>query len=164
MDPDSLLRIRPYDPAADAAALRACFVELQDWEHGIDRSLPEGEGIADEYLAEMLSECVASAGQVLVAEAAGCVVGFICVLAQVMPSKDEAQEPYAYISDMVVRAGHRGRGIGRRLIAEAEAFARAAGVRHLRVGVLATNDGAHRLYRDSGFADYTVELRKTLKG
>ena len=163
MDSHPELHIRLYDPANDAAALRACFIELQDWEHAIEPSIPEGEAVVDAYLAEMLAECGASAGCVFLAESAGTVVGFVSVLAQVMPSKDEAQEPHAYISDMVVRSSHRGQGVGRRLMAEAEAFARKAGVKELRVGVLARNQGAHRLYRDCGFADYTIELRKTLK-
>jgi GNAT superfamily N-acetyltransferase len=157
-----MVHIREYEPAADYPALRACFVELQSWERRLEPALPEPELAADPYLAEMLARCDASGGRVFVAEAGGAVTGFICVLGKVTPDHDEPPEPYSYISDLVVRAEHRGGGIGRRLVARAETFARSAGTRRLMVGVLVRNEGAHALYRDCGFRDYTVQLIKSL--
>jgi len=49
------------------------------------------------------------------------------------------------------------------LLEHAEKFARGAGARLLRVGVLARNEGARRLYASMGFADYTVQLIKPLR-
>jgi len=154
--------IRAYDPAADYAALRACFVDLQSWERRLEPSMPEPETVAEPYLADMLARCAATGGRVFVAEAAGAVIGFVCVMARVMPDLDDAPEPYAYISDLVVRAAHRGRGTGRRLIDRAASFARENGVGQLKVGVLVRNEGAHALYRDCGFRDYRIELVRQL--
>jgi len=157
-----MVHIREYDPATDYPGLRACFLDLQSWERGFEPAMPEPEQAADPYLGDMLDRCAASAGRVFVAEAAGVVIGFVCVLAKLMPELDEAREPYSHISDLVVRAVDRGRGTGRLLLARAEAFAREMGMKHLKVGVLVRNERAHALYRASGFRDYTVQLIKSL--
>jgi ribosomal protein S18 acetylase RimI-like enzyme len=90
------------------------------------------------------------------------VVGFVCVLAKVLPSADDGIDPYAYISDLVVRAAHRRRGIGRDLLVRAESFAREFGAKQLKVGVLVRNEATHIFYRAGGFRDYTVQLVKPL--
>src|SRR5579871_4982592 len=119
-----MVLIREYDPISDYPALRACFIELQGWEQSIEPGLPAPEAAADPYLAEVFSHCAESTGRIFLADANGAVVGFICVLAKVLPSADDGFEPYAYISDLVVRASHRGRGVGRELMVRAESFAR----------------------------------------
>jgi len=53
------------------------------------------------------------------------VVGFVCVWARVPPTEpDEPQTEYAYISDLVVLAPFRQRGLGRTLLKQAEHYAR----------------------------------------
>jgi len=56
---------------------------------------------------------------------------------------------YAWLCDVFVLPGHRGRGTGDRLVAAAVARARADGVRRV---MLATSD-AHALYRRHGFGE-----------
>ena len=73
-------------------------------------------GGSDPYLAEVFRNCAESSGRIFLAEANGVVVGFVCVLAKVLPSADDGLDRYAYISDLVVRAAHRRRGIGRDLL------------------------------------------------
>jgi ribosomal protein S18 acetylase RimI-like enzyme len=154
--------IRDYNPAADYPALHACFVELQAWEQSLEPALPAPEDAADPYLAEIFRNCVESSGRIFLAETDGALVGFVCVLAKALPSADEGIEPYAYISDLVVRAAYRGRGIGRALMVRAESFAREMGAGKLKVGVLVRNETAHAFYRGGGFRDYTVQLVKPL--
>ena len=103
-----MVLIRQYDPTADHSALRACFVELQTWEQGLEPGLPAPEDAADPYLAEVFRNCAESSGRIFLAETDGVVIGFVCVLAKVLPSADDGLEPYAYISDLVVRATWRG--------------------------------------------------------
>ena len=153
--------IRECDPVGDRPGLRACVVELQDFERGIEPTLPKGEEMADRYLAHMLRRCADGTGRIYVTEADGRIVGFVGVLARVVPEPDESQA-YAYVSDLVVLPAYRRRGLGRALLERAEAYARREGARSLRVGVLARNDGAGRLYHRLGFADYTVQLTKPL--
>ena len=154
--------IRDYNPAGDYPALRACFVELQAWERSLEPRLPAPEDAADLYLAEVFKNCAESSGRIFLAETDGALAGFVCIIAKTIPSADDGIEPYAYISDLIVRAAYRGRGIGRALMMRAESFAREAGTGQLKVGVLVRNEGAHAFYRASGFRDYTVQLVKPL--
>jgi ribosomal protein S18 acetylase RimI-like enzyme len=157
-----MAHIREYDPAADYLLLRACFIELQAWERQFEPSMPRPEDAADAYLADMLERCAASGGRVFVAEQDSVIAGFVCLMTRIEPDLDESTEPYAYISDLIVRTAYRGRGIGRRLMAAAEASEREAHVKRLRVGVLAANKSAFEFYRAGGFREYSVQLVKSL--
>jgi ribosomal protein S18 acetylase RimI-like enzyme len=156
-------RIRDYDPARDAPGLHACFVELQEYERALDPTLLPGEAIARPYLERMLERCRDWSGKVFVAEDGGALAGFVCVWARV-PQEELDQDPreQAYVSDLVVRADRRGRGIGRALLRRAEEYARAEGAPALGIGVLVRNRGALDLYRELGFGDYLLQLRKEL--
>jgi GNAT superfamily N-acetyltransferase len=154
--------IREYNPARDYPALRACFVELQAWEQSLEPGLPAPEDAADRYLAEVFRNCAESSGRIFLAESDGASAGFVCVIAKAIPSADDGIEPYAYISDLIVRAAYRGRGVGRALMLKAESYAREFGIGQIKVGVLVRNESAHAFYRAGGFRDYTVQLVKPL--
>jgi len=66
------------------------------------------------------------------------------------------------VSDLVVLPRYRRRGLGALLLRHAEALARRAGARLLRIDVLARNSGAHRLYKRLEFQDYAVRMLKEL--
>jgi len=154
--------IRDYDPARDRVAVRDCFAELQDVERGLEPRLPEGRAVAEAYLDFMLARCAEWDGAVLVAEEDGAVVGFICVWAQMPPDDPSELRPCAHVSDLVVLPAWRGRGIGRALLARGEVYARSRGAERLRIGVLARNEGARRLYAATGFREAYVLLTKAL--
>jgi len=155
--------VRDFDQSRDSAALCDCFIELQNYERQLDPDKPEGSTVAEAYLERMFDRCRQWDGRVLVAEIAGQVVGFVCVWARVQPDEpDKNPATYAFVSDLVVRATHRRRGIGRQLLSAAESFARGQGAETLRIGVLASNDAARRLYESAGFEEYEVELAKRL--
>jgi ribosomal protein S18 acetylase RimI-like enzyme len=65
--------------------------------------------------------------------------------------------PLLNIHDIAVTATHRGRGIGRRLLAEAEAHARSRGCCKLTLEALEGNAVALALYRAFGFRAYTLD-------
>ena len=147
----------------DAAQLRECFVELQEYERRMDGLLAEGESVAGRYLEFMLARCAETAGRVFVAEAGGRVVGFVSVWARMKSRAIEEREyEYAYVSDLVVLDGHRGRGLGRALLRSAEEHARREGATLLRIAVLARNAGALSLYESFGFERRLLELTKPL--
>lgn len=167
-----LSAIRPYRRETDADGVRACFLALQDYERSLEPALPAGHAIADVYLARMFDRCAKWDGVVFVAESDGTagapgvrsIIGFVSVWARV--PQDEPDEPagdYAFVSDLVVLPESRGRGAGTALLAEAERHARSRGATTFKIGVLARNAGARRLYEKIGFADYRVQLTKPLR-
>ena len=158
------MTIREYDPATDAAALRACMAELQDVERAYEPGMPPGEAIVDAYLATTLGRVASTDGRVFVAESPdGAIVGLVSVMAHTTPDEpDEDPRPYAWISELHVRAEHRGGGIGQALMAHAEAWLRTRGAARLKIGVLARNRPARALYERLGFREYHVQLEKDL--
>ena len=152
-----------FDPPRDDTSLRDCFIELQNHERRLNPGQPEGSTIVEAYLNRMFARCREWDGQVFVAEVAGKMIGFVCVWARVKPDEpDENPSEYAFVSDLVVGPTYRRRGIGRQLLSAAECYARARGAISLRIGVLAHNNAARRLYGSAGFEEYEVELAKQL--
>src|SRR5439155_22352684 len=101
--------------------------------------------------AEELSQFLwATAGSgnnaMLVAEAAGALVGLATATGGAHPAKRGAVEIGSGVLDE-----HQGRGIGTTLMAALEAWARDAGIHRLQLPVVATNAPAIALYRKCGF-------------
>ena len=61
------------------------------------------------------------------------------------------------VHDVAVLASHRGRGVGRLLMIEAENQARMRGACKLTLEVLSGNAPAKKLYEAMGFADYQLD-------
>jgi ribosomal protein S18 acetylase RimI-like enzyme len=160
---DSVI-VREYVAGRDDEALRACIIELQEWERGFEPSMPEGRAMVDAYVALQLARCGTWDGAILLAQqAAGEIVGYACVWAHV-PSDEPDDDPhdYGYLADLLVRRPHRRKGVGRVLLRAAEEFARTRGARVMRVGVLARNRDARAFYYDHGFGDQQIEMAKPL--
>lgn len=86
-------------------------------------------------------------GEVLVAESEGVVRGWLHVL-DVHTLETPA---HGEIAGLVVDAGARSRGVGRELVAAAEAWAAAHGLPLLRVRSNVVRERAHRFYERLGF-------------
>jgi GNAT superfamily N-acetyltransferase len=154
--------IREYR-RSDDDAVHALVVALQDFERTIEPRLRPGRTIAEGYVAQIHARCRDAEGRIFVAEDAGAVVGFIAVLArEAFTELDDPLGTYALITDLIVMPSHRHQGIGRRLLERAEAFARDAGARELRIGVLAQNVAARTLYLDAAFVPYHETFAKQL--
>jgi len=158
------MELREFDSAKDLPSLRKCFVELQEAERELRPGMPPGEEIADAYLESMFRRGAEFDGIVLVAVEDGGVVGFVSIWTRYR-SQEAGDDPaeHGFISDLVVLSSHRGRGIGRGLLRAAEARAREAGVRVLRLSVLKRNQAAVSLYADEGFEEFHVYLEKNLR-
>ncbi|WP_460774065.1 GNAT family N-acetyltransferase [Microbacterium sp. GXF7504] len=68
----------------------------------------------------------------------------------------------AFLYDIEVAPGHRGRGLGRALLAAVEDAVRAAGVPALELNVFARNRAAVGLYSSEGYEIVTQQMRKRL--
>ena len=161
----SNMSIRRFSGDTDRAQVRACLIELQDFERQIDPRMPSGEDIAEAYIPDMLQRCIDSAGAILVAEIDRLVVGYVTILTKV--SSDEigaGDHEFGLITDVVVLREHRGKGLGKALLQAAETYAKENGVKWLRIGALAPNKSATTLYSSMGFSELYVELEKDLQG
>ena len=143
---DATLTIRPA-AATDAEAIAALFT---------DEGYPAGPSDIVERLTRFSSEH----SRVLVAEHEGVVLGFIALHA--LP-RFEHDDRILRVLALVVDAGARERGVGRRLMAEAE---RIAG--DLDAAFVEVTSGHHRpdarhLYESMGYdASIAAYLRKKL--
>ena len=154
-----------FDKTRHLSGLRVCVVELQDFERRIDPRIPPGAAIADAYIADMFKRCEECGGRILVAEVDGDVAGYATILPKVRSEQLKAGDlEYGLISDLIVLERYRGLGLGQKLLAAAEQYAKACKVRYLRIGVLAGNQVAESLYASSGFSPLYTELEKTITG
>lgn len=93
----------------------------------------------EKELASLPGEYAPPRGRLLIAEGAGCVA--------LRPIDQEICE----MKRLYVRPGHRGSGLGRRLVLAIVEEARAIGYRRMRLDTLPKMAGAQRLYASLGF-------------
>jgi ribosomal protein S18 acetylase RimI-like enzyme len=123
-------QVRVERHAGPRGQLRALFEEAEDSAQELDAYL--------------------GAGEVLVAIAAGRVVGHLQLIETTGADASE-------IKNMAVEAAHRGRGVGRTLIRAAIDIARAQGRSRLVVATAAADVGNLRFYQRAGFRLHSVE-------
>lgn len=156
--------LRDFEPEMDQDAVRVCVIELQDHEASLYARLPPGNEVVDSCIKHMLEQCEKCAGKILIAETDGEVGGFVTVLCEVKSEEpDDGDLEYGLISDLVVVEKYRGRGIGRLLLGAAETYARSQNVEWLRIGVIAGNQVAEKLYASLGFSPWYKECEKDLR-
>jgi GNAT superfamily N-acetyltransferase len=156
-------------PVSIRAARPADFdalVEL-DWSSAVHHAgldpafyrLPERAAVA-EFLRHRLAD---PDREVLVAEAAGAVVGMVDVtLAEdADPGSIVRPVPTADIGISVLE-GWRRQGVGHALMAAAESAALARGARRIILDMSSANVGALRFYQSLGYAEYGLLLRREL--
>lgn len=66
------------------------------------------------------------------------------------------------IHNLFVRSSHRNRGIGNRLLSEAERILTDRGADRVRLEILRSNDRAADFYMEQGYEPYRTTLRKSL--
>jgi len=120
----------------------------------------EGYPVAPSAVEARLARFHDDASQVIVADAAGTVLGFLAV--HVIP-RFEHDDVVVRVLALVVDAGARERGVGRRLLDEAERIAGGLGAAFVEVTAGHHRPDARRLYESLGYdSTVTAYLRKRL--
>jgi len=105
-------------------------------------------------------------GIVLVAELDGRPVGYLMAHLAAFPHRHHlrTRKPNleGYVAEVLVDKRARRRGVGLALFQEAERRMIALGCDNLQVGVSADNTAARRFYRDFGFREFGLRLRKDI--
>ena len=118
---------------------------------------------ASAYHEELLERLAKRDGRVILAEEDGEVLAAMGFVVQTDAAyMVESVREYAVVTDLVVDARFRGRGIGQMLLREAERLAREAGLKRLTIAALVANERAERTYREFGFEPYVTIMTKAL--
>jgi ribosomal protein S18 acetylase RimI-like enzyme len=110
-----------------------------------DQLLPDGLATKDQYLFSIVEETNGEAVGVLWLEI-----------------KSNRPIPSAFIYDIRINEGLRGRGYGRQSLYAAENLLRSMNIKTLSLHVFADNTAAKKLYDKAGFAVISYNMRKNL--
>lgn len=153
------ISINTYSPT-DSESVNQLFLGLQLHEHKFDPYKSIKLENAQNYKRELLETIGKQHGEILIAKEGNKVVGLV---AWFLEEEYEFDEPYGYISDIVVSESYRGQGIGQQLLDEAMSQIKNTGVKRVHIGVLLANTETKNFYTKNGFSDYSVEMTKELK-
>jgi ribosomal protein S18 acetylase RimI-like enzyme len=157
------VRVRDADLARDTPALERFILGSNTYEAAFesDRRLDARAGT--DYLPELIARVTKQQGRIFVAEDAGTPIGWaVCYADRHEPFVKEEERPFGYVAELFVDEAHRGRHIGRALLAACEDHCRALGLKTVLLAALAANTRAVNAYRAAGYTDYAINLRKML--
>lgn len=96
------------------------------------------------------------AGIVVAVDTGGAIVGYISTWC-------DHEAGIGHIPNLVTKAGHRGRGIGRLLLRHALDRFRAAGLSHARIETLVQNEVGRTLYESVGFREIARQIHFAMR-
>ena len=149
------LHIRPYRDE-DLSALKEITVEAFDGV-SIDQIIERRFGLlrGGDWKGRKAGHIDADVGRdrdgIFVAESDGEILGYVTTW-----TDDGAG--IGHMPNLAVRAGHRGQGLGRRLIEHALDHFRRQGMTHARIETLENNDVGDHLYTSMGFEEITRQV------
>lgn len=153
------ITITPYSPS-DSESVDKLFLELQVHENKFDSYKSTKIENAIKYKNELLETINKQHGELLVAKDSNKILGLV---AWFLEEEYEFDEPYGYISDIVVSENFRGQGIGQKLLDVAIQHIKNIEVKRIHIGVLLSNSETKDFYLKNGFTEYSIELVKELK-
>lgn len=128
--------------------------------HAEAGSMPADQArqLADQQFRDLLPDGITTPGHhLLVPEVDAVPVGLLWLH---VPS--EERSPAAFVYDVEVAPGMRGRGLGRAIMLAAETYARDRGAASMRLHVFGGNAVARHLYESLGYEATNVVMRKIL--
>jgi len=149
--------------AADRDAVVALIRQLNIVEADLTGDRLRDHAAAAAYHDELCQRLAKRHGRNVVAVEEGEVIAAMGFVVQTDAAyMVEEVRDYAVVTDLVVDARFRGRGIGQMLLREAERLTREAGLTRLTIAALAANERAARTYREFGFAPYVTIMTKVV--
>lgn len=103
----------------------------------------------DERLRELLQQITERGGAVLGAYISGNIVGTCTVV--ICPNLSWSGRPYAIIENVIVDESHRGKGIGKALMKEAQSIAKLAGCYKVALMTGSNRLSTFKFYESCGF-------------
>jgi GNAT superfamily N-acetyltransferase len=116
------------------------------------------EAAGTKYFTGCLSDSASSA--VFIAEDNARAIGYLA--AAYYTKAYRVQNPIGELENMFVEETYRGQGVGGKLVAAFQAWARHEDVAYIRVGAFALNHKALVFYRKSGFSDLEIHLEQKI--
>ncbi len=155
--------IRPATEA-DRPVLERFMVALQEFERAIEPNRRPGLEMAAAHMADLLARVAAhpAAGVRLAVDPEGPVAFILWHIEEAGALVLPENRICARITDLYVEERARRRGVGRRLLAAAEAHLQGHGVRRVEIGSVAANHAAIAAYEKAGYTRCLVELGKSL--
>ena len=157
-------RIREARLAQDKPAILEFIYALQLYEHAFEANRRADPQMAEDHYAALIHQLAAHNGKIFIAEdEAGHPIGWAAVHesdGEIFIRAEERQ--YGLLAELYVVERARGAGVGRGLIVACEDWAREHKLVSLRIGVLARNADALKVYERAGYAPYALQMRKYL--
>ncbi len=147
---------------ADLDRLVALWQELADLHAALDPVFALAPDAVAHYRENLARSLQGDTMRVMIAEEDGVVVGFIMGAVRELPPV-YVEKRSGHISDALVTARCRRRGIGARLYRAMTDWFRERGASFVELSAAASNPGAVAFWRKMGFTDYMLRLRGELK-
>jgi ribosomal protein S18 acetylase RimI-like enzyme len=161
-----LSRIRIETPAAgEVHALVALWRGTFVFHHALDPVyyVPDSKSLANELEAYLLAALRTGRQEIRVARGEdGEPLGLIVYAGETEDYPDTRITRFVLVTELFVTDQARGLGVGRALMAEAEAWGRARGLAYLKLAVASSNLPALAFYERLGFADRQRLLYKPI--
>ncbi len=149
----------------DIEALASLYVEFHNFHAaGVPDRLRPVPGVDDELRDGIRRILADEKGALFVALQGNAVVGFAEVyMKETLPNSAVVQRRYAHLQGLAVTAVLRRQGVGVRLMAEVEAWARNQGAAELETETWEFTEGPLRFYEGLGFGTRKRVLAKRLE-
>ena len=154
--------IRQYNEE-DEKEFKQSIIDLQNFECAFDPDMLSGETTVDAWFNYILEENKQKDGRIYIAEVDKKAVGFISL--RVDAKGEEILLPSIkciVITDFIINADYRGKGVGKLLLAKADEYAKEKSIAYIKLSVFAANTNARELYKKLGFEDYSVTMLKKI--
>ena len=147
----------------DEPAILSFITGLQDYEAAFEPNRRRDPDFAVDHWRDVQERCAEKHGTMFIAEQDGKPVGWAFAYeehGELFIAEPERR--HGFLAELFVNPDARGKGLGKALIEACEGWSRGRGHALLMIGVLTRNARAIRAYEGSGYAPYTVIMRRYL--